>query len=240
LEVELFSLCTTDQSCGDTVYYDSKSCDVDQYCNLEIPTRAQHVEQSENTFYVRVSGNRAQYTITFTAGLDNCEIPTLSDGAFCDASLLNYTVWSWRNFDDLDAQAECFYNQLYDLFYYSRDYPCVTNCTDALKWYACYSTFRACDSDGFYVATCQVACDAVAFYCGNSFDTVGAQDLNCTSSIYLDESTDFCTGSAIQIDYPPNTFDNIIGPTVSESSSSSLRPTLVLVALAFILSLLAL
>jgi hypothetical protein len=222
-----------DNQCDGVLYVEyrwTKNCVPGQYCDIEIPTRAAHPEKGRLTFYIMVSGNRANYSIIWWAGSQNCEVPQLGAGSFC-GDIVNYPSWKWDNWQQLDVQARGIFEQLYLDFHYSRDFSCYVNCNTSLRLYACHQSFRMCDSAGFYTPVCRQVCDNVVYYCENWFETVQDLSMNCTSHQYGDSFYGNCTGLGVKVPYPPNTFVNIQGAT---GGSSVIAPSLVLLLLALI------
>jgi hypothetical protein len=226
------SITMQDNQCDGVKYVEyswSKTCVPGQYCDIEIPTRAAHPEKGRSTFYVMVWGNRANYTAIWWNAQQNCGTPQFTAGSFCGTDLINYPTWNWNNWQLLDDQARGMFEKLYYDFHYSRDFPCYVNCNTSLRMYACYESFRACDSDGFITPVCRSVCDNVVYYCHNWFDTVQDRGMNCTSHQYGDPYYKNCTGVNTKVPYPPNTFVNIQGAV---AGSSIIAPSVVLVFLA--------
>eukprot|EP00339_Tiarina_fusa_P012776 CAMPEP_0117025160 /NCGR_PEP_ID=MMETSP0472-20121206/18612_1 /TAXON_ID=693140 ORGANISM="Tiarina fusus, Strain LIS" /NCGR_SAMPLE_ID=MMETSP0472 /ASSEMBLY_ACC=CAM_ASM_000603 /LENGTH=3343 /DNA_ID=CAMNT_0004731795 /DNA_START=70 /DNA_END=10101 /DNA_ORIENTATION=+ len=177
-------------------------CDADYFdrpwmCDLEIPTRAAH--PGDNAFFVAVYGKNATYSIAFWRGRENCHDFTGSGRTegldFC-AGLVPYATWRWDSYHNLDQEANCFFEELYQHF---RVQPCYTGvtpeCNATLQAFACHESFRRCDAEGFYTGTCRDSCEAVVYECANWFETVDLEHYNCTSSRYLDGNAQTCTGS---------------------------------------------
>jgi len=226
------SISMQDNQCDGATFVEyswTKTCVPGQYCDIEIPTRAAHPEKGRSVFYVMVTGNRANYTAIWWNAQQNCGTPQFAAGSFCGTDLINYPTWNWNNWQLLDDQARGIFEKLYYDFHYSRDFPCYVNCNTSLRMYACYESFRMCDSDGFITPVCRPVCDNVVYYCHNWFDTVQDRGMNCTSHQYGDPFYSNCTGLGTKVPYPPNTFVNIQGAV---AGSSIIAPSLVLVLLA--------
>jgi len=168
-------------------------------CDIEIPTLAEHPGSSVLTFYVTVQGQNASYAISYFTGRENCHIIQgngKDDGLNFCRNVITYSVWRWENYADLDNEAHCFYNQLYEHFKVQPCWNGVTQtCNETLRKFACYESFRRCNQDGFYVGTCQRACEAVTYECFNLFESVNLEHYTCRSARYVDELVDTCTGS---------------------------------------------
>jgi len=167
-------------------------------CDIEIPTRASH--PGHNAFFISVYGKNATYSIAFWRGHENCHAFTGSgrnDGLDFCAGLVPYSTWRWDSYTNLDNEASCFFEQLYDHF---RVQPCWSGvsaeCNSTLQAFACYESFHRCDSHGFAVGTCRDACESVAYECVNWFESVDLEHYNCTSHRYLDSRTQTCTGGS--------------------------------------------
>ena len=100
-------------------------------------------------------------------GLENCHSFTgagRSEGLDFCAGLVPYNTWRWDDYNKLDDEASCFFDELYNHF---RVQPCwsgvTTDCNSTLQRFACYESFRACDAQGFYVGTCRNACNSVVY-----------------------------------------------------------------------------
>lgn len=147
-----------------------------------------------------------QLTVEYTLGADNCETP--QGLVFCDG-LVDYETWKWDNSAELDSQAECLYDYLHGQFYADE---CTAgldgNCEEALRRFACFETFKACDDDGFVTRMCQVVCDAVVFYCNAWFESVELPQYNCSSDRYVDSLVAPCTGNAEGFVLAPGEFPN--------------------------------
>ena len=177
-------------------------CDADYFdrpwmCDIEIPTAAAH--PGNNVFFVDVYGKNATYDISYLRGLENCHSFTgagRSEGLDFCAGLVPYNTWRWDDYNKLDNEASCFFDELYNHF---RVQPCwsgvTTDCNSTLQRFACYESFRACDAQGFYVGTCRNACNSVVYECVNWFESVNLEHYNCTSSRYIDEESYYCTGA---------------------------------------------
>jgi hypothetical protein len=208
------SITVQDNECDTATYTEymwTKNCVPGQYCDIEIPTRAAHPEKGRNTFYVIVKANRANFTVTWWGGLQNCGTPPFTATSFCGTDVVNYATWNWNNWQALDQAARGLFEKLYLDFHYSRDFPCYVNCNTSLRQYACHETFRLCDTAGFITPVCKASCDHVVYYCQNWFDTVQDRQLNCTSHQYGDAFYGNCTGLDVKVPYPPNSFVNIQG-----------------------------
>lgn len=189
-------------------------------CDIEIPTAASHPGLSATTtFYVVITGSNATFHSRAYVGRENCH--DFVDGGrpdklqFC-AALLPYSVWRWSDYTRLDDEAAGFFTELYDHF---RVQPCwsgvTPECNATLQRFACYESFHRCDSNGFQVGTCRKACEAVAYECVNWFESVGLEHYNCSSSRYLDDSSQQCTGhleNTLEFNNNPflNEVDNIL------------------------------
>ena len=177
-------------------------CDADYFdrpwmCDIEIPTRAAH--PGDNAFFVAVYGKNATYSIAFWRGHENCHDFTGSgrnEGLDFCAGIVPYTTWRYDNYNNVDSQAECLFEELYQHF---RVQPCYTGvtpeCNATLQQFACYESFHRCDAQGFFTGTCRQSCDAVVYECANWFETVDLEHYNCTSSRYIDGNAHVCTGN---------------------------------------------
>jgi hypothetical protein len=237
-----------DSPCPSTAtYHRALHCTIDSFdglCDVEIPTVAAHPSIASNaTFYIVVTGNNATFHTRAYVGRENCH--DFSEGgradslSFC-AALIPHAVWRWSDYTRLDREARGFFENLYDHF---RVQPCwsgvTPECNATLARFACYESFPRCDQNGFYVATCRKACEAVAYECVNHFESVGLEYYNCSSSRYLDDSSQTCTGhyeNTLEFNNNPflNDVDNILfiepeyqpqGHSSSSSSSSSSAAT---------------
>jgi len=178
-------------------------CDADYFnrpwlCDIEIPTLADH--PGDNSYFISVYGKNATYSIAFYRGRENCHEFTGSgrnEGLDFCAGVVPYATWRWDNYENLDQEASCLFEQLYDHF---RVQPCWSGvsreCNATLQSFACYESFHACDEFGFAVGTCRDACDAVVYECVNWFESVDLEHYNCTSHRYLDQSYQTCTGDS--------------------------------------------
>jgi len=187
-------------------------CDADYFdrpwmCDIEIPTAVSH--PGDNVFFVSVYGKNATYSLAYWRGLENCHDFSntgASEGLDFCAGLVPYTTWRWDDYSQLDDEARCFFNDLYNHF---RVQPCwsgvTTDCNATLQRFACYESFRRCDEYGFYVGTCRKACNAVVYECVNMFESVNLEHYNCSSSRYIDEEAYTCTGSDDFATFTPGT-----------------------------------
>jgi len=176
-------------------------CDADYFdrpwnCDIEIPTRASH--PGDNAYFVSIYGKNATYSLGFWRGRANCHDFTGSgrnEGLNFCAGLVPYTTWRWDNYDNLDQESHCLFEQLYSHF---RVQPCWSGvspqCNATLQAFACYENFHRCDANGFAVGTCRQACDEVVYQCVNWFESVDLEHYNCSSSRYLDSRVETCTG----------------------------------------------
>jgi len=178
-------------------------CDADYYaqdrawtCDIEIPSRAAHT--GKLNYFIAVSGKNATYSIAFWRGRENCHDFTGSgrnEGLEFCAGLVPYSTWRWDNYQNLDSQAECFFEQLYSHF---QVQPCWSGvsaeCNSTLQAFACYESFHRCDAQGFQVGTCRDACEAVEYECVNRFESVDLEIFECDSHRYLDNRAEICTG----------------------------------------------
>jgi len=187
-------------------------CDARYYgqpstCDIEIPTEAAH--PGNNAFFISVMGKNATYQIAYFRGLENCHLfkhNGVNDGlSFC-SGIVDYPTWRWDDYANLDAEASCFFNELYEHF---RVQPCwsgvTTDCNSTLRQFACYESFKACDQNGFYVGTCRSSCDAVVYECVNWFESVDLEHYNCSSSRYINDAASTCTGSQAFAQFDENT-----------------------------------
>jgi hypothetical protein len=220
------------------VWCDAAYFDRPWMCDIEIPTRAAH--PGNNAYFVAVYGKNATYSIAFWRGRENCHDFTgagRNDGLDFCAGLVPYTTWRWDNYQNLDNEAHCLFEQLYDHF---RVQPCWSGvsqeCNSTLQSFACFESFHRCDAQGFFVGTCRDACEAVVYECANWFESVNLEQYNCTSSRYLDSRSEICTGNN---DYSSFDFThtNFLGdvPQVllyNSNNGSSLVASLLLIAAA--------
>jgi hypothetical protein len=179
-------------------------CDADYFdrpwtCEIEIPSRAAHPGEFNLGYYVWVYGKNATYEIDFWRGRENCHEFSgtgRADGLDFCAGLIPYATWRWDQYDTLDNEARCLFEQLFDHF---KTQPCWNGvskeCNSTLQQFACYESFHACDRYGFATGTCKDACDAVVYECLNTFEAVDLEYYNCTSSRYLDSSYETCSGN---------------------------------------------
>jgi len=180
-----------------TIWCDAAYFDRPWLCDIEIATEAAH--PGDNAFFLSVYGKNATYSIAFWRGRENCHDFTGAGRAeglnFC-SGLVPYATWRWDNYETLDNEASCCFDQLYQQF---RVQPCYTGvtpeCNSTLKAFACYESFHACDHNGFAVPTCRSSCNAVVYECANWFDSVDLEHYNCTSSRYADGNAGTCTGN---------------------------------------------
>jgi hypothetical protein len=212
-------------------------CDADYFsnpyvCDIQIPTEATH--PGDNAFFISVYGKNATYTIAYWRGLENCYLFThsgLPEGLNFCSNIVDYPTWRWDNdYAALDSEASCLFQELYNHF---RVQPCwdgvTTDCNATLQQFACYETFKACDSNGFYVGTCRSSCDAVAYECVNWFESVDLEHYNCTSSRYIDDGVSACTGSGAfaqfdintQLFFGDNPADILFNPYLNQPGSAS-------------------
>jgi len=219
----------------DAAYYDRP-----WMCDIEIPTRAAH--PGDNAFFVAVYGRNATYSIAFWRGRENCHEFTgagRNDGLDFCAGLVPYATWRWDNYYNLDNEARCFFEELYQSF---RVQPCWTGvsaeCNATLQAFACYESFHACDEHGFSVGTCRSSCDAVVYECANWFESVDLEHYNCTSSRYLDENARVCTGSDFFSDFSADTQTFLEQPELilyeSKSAASSITVSFVFLILSIV------
>jgi len=194
----------TDSPCLANVTYsqirlcEAQTPNVPFWCDIDIPTRAAHPGVGHTDFFVAVYGSNVTYAITYYEGRENChKFPGLGTNEgldFC-AGLIPYSTWRWTNYTNLDNEASCLFEELYNHF---RVQPCWTGvtgeCNFTLQRFACYESFHRCDQDGFFVGTCRGACEAVVYECVNWFESVDLEHYNCTSNRYIDESYGACTG----------------------------------------------
>ena len=214
-------------------------------CDIEIPTEAAH--PGNNAFFISVYGKNATYTLAYWRGLENCHLFThdgLPEGLNFCSGIVNYPTWRWDDYAALDAEASCFFEELYDHF---RVQPCwsgvTTDCNSTLQQFACYESFKACDANGFYVGTCRSECNAVVHECVNWFESVDLEHYNCSSSRYIDDVASTCTGSGAwtQFDYNTQLFfggnpaDIIYDSYINQEGSAS---TLIFSCLLFVIVLL--
>jgi len=178
------------------VWCDAAYFDRPWMCDIEIPTIAAH--PGDNAFFVSVYGKNATYSIAFWRGRSNCHDFTGSgrdEGLNFCAGLVPYTTWRWDNYHNLDSEASCFFEQLYNRF---KNQPCWNGvspeCNATLQAFACYESFRKCDNYGFSVGTCRDACEAVVYECANWFESVNLEHYNCSSSRYTDGNAGTCAG----------------------------------------------
>ena len=231
-------------------------CDADYFdqpwmCDIEIPTECAH--PGDDAFFLEVGGSNATYSIAYWRGRENCHDFTgtgRSDGLDFCAGLVPYATWRWDDYSHLDDEAHCFFNELYEHF---RVQPCwsgvTPECNATLQRFACYESFRRCDENGFYVGTCQKACEAVVYECVNHFESVDLEHYNCTSDRYIDERFDTCTGSDLFESFSGNSV-NFLGnpdlllfspsPSDAKEFSSSASTLTASTLLAVVTSLIAL
>jgi hypothetical protein len=238
-----------DAPCAENVTYTQQVwCEYQQpnlpfACDIDIPTRASHPGAGHTNFYVSVYGSNATYAITYYEGRENCHkfngLGTNEGLKFC-AGLVPYATWRWTNYTNLDNEASCLFEELYEHF---RVQPCWTGvtgeCNFTLQRFACFETFHRCDQDGFYVGTCRSACEMVAYECVNWFESVNLEHYNCTSSRYIDESYGACTGRLSQDlnTGNPAEIDDPYYILYEASSSSQLSSTLSVLLLAVLATL---
>jgi hypothetical protein len=211
------SNCPEDAQWEQEIYCDAKWINRAWQCDIEVPTRAAHPGAHVNNFYVSVSGNNATYSIGYFSGRENCEQFSgsgISDGLrFCE-NIVSYSTFRHEKYFLLDDAARCLFEELYDHFRVSDCFSGVTpSCNQTLARFACYEHFHRCDNDGFYVGTCRKACDAVVRECSNHFETVDLEHFNCTSSRYLDDRYETCTGHHEQYEYSG---DRLLGERVDD------------------------
>jgi len=195
VEVEVYS----DTYCdNDYARLWKKTCEAGEYCDIEIPTWAAHPEYNRNDFYVTVHSNRANYTITMYSGTDNCAKIDFSDkeDAFCDNDIVNYATWTWRDWSSMDEEARCLYDQVWEEFH---DEDACIECREAVRRWACVSTFRSCDSSGFITPVCENVCEHVHHYCEYTFDDIEFTEYNCTSHRYANRDEEACSGAHINV-----------------------------------------
>jgi len=211
-------------------------CDADYahhpyMCDIEIPTRAAH--PGAMAFYVSVYGKNATYTLEHYRGVENCHRFAASgrnEGLDFCAGLVPYYTWSWENYETLDNEAHCFFEQLYSMFRVQPCYSGVTaQCNATLAAFACYESFRACDATGFAVPTCRDVCKDVEQTCDNSFSHVNFEAYECNSLIYGDREKHTCTAGDTQIrPLRPPVVRRRPRPSATPSMSAPLpRPTVV-------------
>lgn len=227
------------------LWCDARSFGHNYVCDIEIPTEASH--PGDNAFFISVYGNNATYTIAYWRGLENCHVFThdgLPEGlSFC-SGIVDYPTWRYDDYAALDAEASCFFEELYNHF---RVQPCWSgvsvDCNATLQQFACYESFRACDANGFYVGTCRSSCNAVVYECVNWFESVDLEHYNCTSSRYIDDGVSTCTGSGsfsqfdinTQLLFGGNPEDILYDPYLGQYNSAS---SLVFSCLLFLIALL--
>ena len=233
------------------VWCDAAYFDRPWMCDIEIPTRAAH--PGDNAYFVAVYGKNATYSIAFWRGRENCHAFTGSgrdDGLNFCAGLVPYATWRWDNYDNLDKEAHCFYEDLYNHF---KCQPCWNGvsreCNATLQAFACYESFRKCDKNGFSVGTCKDSCEAVVYECANWFETVNLEHYNCSSARYIDSAAGECAGNEnfssfnsenqLFLDADPQLilFKSSPPAASSSSSASSLTISAVLSVIALILTI---
>jgi len=178
------------------IWCDASYFDRPWLCDIEVPTHASH-PGGINAFFLSVYGKNASYSLGYWSGRENCHAFTgsgRSDGLDFCAGLVPYSTWRWENYINLDNEANCFFEQLYEHF---QTQPCFTGvtpeCNSTLQAFACYESFHRCDEHGFAEPTCRQACDSVVHECFNTFDAVNLEHYNCTSSRYGDAYSHTCT-----------------------------------------------
>eukprot|EP00010_Vexillifera_abyssalis_P004648 CAMPEP_0201560450 /NCGR_PEP_ID=MMETSP0173_2-20130828/78267_1 /ASSEMBLY_ACC=CAM_ASM_000268 /TAXON_ID=218659 /ORGANISM="Vexillifera sp., Strain DIVA3 564/2" /LENGTH=3877 /DNA_ID=CAMNT_0047974903 /DNA_START=61 /DNA_END=11694 /DNA_ORIENTATION=- len=187
--------------CSDHTYKQTLVCEpqyADWVCEFEISTRADH-PQTEQDFYVYAYGSSGTFSLNYSVGEDNCVDPSDSL-SFC-AGFVEHSVWSWSNLKQLDDEASCFYDHLYQLFYAPHTTcgrePCDLGvshqCALALQNFACATSFRPCASrTGFTTSVCRSACNQVSEMCEHSLTTVDLGVFDCASAYYIDSG--ICSG----------------------------------------------
>jgi len=229
-------------------------CDADYFdrpwmCDIEIVTEVAH--PGEDAYFVSVQGKNATYSIAFYRGRENCHEFSgtgRNEGLDFCAGMVPYATWRWDNYVNLDHQAHCLFEQLYDHF---KVQPCWSGvsreCNSTLQQFACYESFHACDEYGFAVGTCRDACEAVVYECVNWFESVDLEHYNCTSNRYLDQSYQTCTGNSDFMTFDqlsqeflqedPNLLLFKSSPSGTHSSASTLVYSVLVTILALVLLL---
>ena len=204
------------------IWCDAAYFDRPWMCDIEVPTHAAH--PGTNYFFLSIYGKNATYSLTNFVGRENCHAFVGSgrnDGLDFCAGLLPYAVWRWDNYDNLDFEARCLFEQLYLHFQVQPCWQGVTpECNTTLAAFACYETFHRCDEFGFEVPTCRQACDAVESECFNTFDAVDLEHYTCSSSRYGDGYSQTCSMSQTLLDQSIEAAELIQNPALADYVSS--------------------
>ena len=187
--------CPLQSSWNKQIWCDAAYFDRPWMCDIEIPTRAEH--PGTNAFFISIYGKNATYSLGYWSGRENCHLFSGSgrnEGLDFCAGLVPYATWRWDSYLNLDNEARCFFEELYEHF---QVQPCFTGvsaeCNSTLAAFACYESFHGCDEQGFATPTCRQSCNSVVSECYNTFDLVDLEHYNCTSSRYGDGHSQTCT-----------------------------------------------
>merc|ERR1712000_438507 len=68
----------------------------------------------------------------------------------------------WKH---LDLEAKCNFDKMCAAYQVGTQ----SECYSTLRRFACYESFKRCDSDGFQVGSCRIACESVEYFCAKPF-----------------------------------------------------------------------
>ena len=222
-----------------------KSASVDVVCEVEIPNRESHPFTSL-TYYITVKGKSAAYSISYHQGwMETCEVP--QDLEFC-SGIVDYPVYiendafvpgvtrareltMWKH---LDLEAKCNFDKMCAAYQVGTQ----SECYSTLRRFACYESFKRCDSDGFQVGSCRIACESVEYFCAKPFASIGLPQFDCNNDRYIDHIGDYCTGHHEEVIFPQGAFPKTPGLTLLESAAPRVLSPMILIFVGFLLQLL--
>jgi len=163
-------------------------------CLIPISGAMGDLFNSSSPYYIIVSGvYPSQYNIAVLGGSDQtCTSPNTTGSDLCDVS---WTVWNYQvgdtGFDNQNLAALRLYNQLVEAFVPTCE-DISESCNNSLIQYACTSTYRACDFNGFQASICGSSCQDVENNCGSTFEQVGLPLLSCNHNFYYTPGDAVC------------------------------------------------
>lgn len=132
------------------------------------------------------------YNLNVLIGSQNCiSVPSSNSSLapFCSSSnddiftsYVSSTIWNF-NVTEHDLSAQCLYNQLRSVCSYRS-----TDCSHALKAYACALSFPSCDANGFITTPSQTICQQIVSTCGIY--------LNCDALVFIPTLTSSSSSSS--------------------------------------------
>jgi len=215
--VDLWSSDCETLACGE--FERSIYCDAfEGQCRIEFATRGSH-PNDDLTYFVKVSGAGATYTLQYTEGpANNIALP--STATFCSAvPYVNYKIWNYRDVPSRDAEALRLYN------YWALGFTCPSvQCTLLLKYKACLYMFPQAEAaTGFLLDTCASMCSYTETVCARNFTFAGYPEWECNNHFYQPDTS--CNG-LIGCDGIPNSgkvYDScgVCGGSCSPTSSGT-------------------